>query len=43
VASERDPVELEMNVFGGGMHRSDPRAGRNGKTRTRGIAEKCAP
>jgi hypothetical protein len=32
-----------MNVFSGGVHRSDPRAGCNGETRTRGIAEKCAP
>jgi hypothetical protein len=43
VTAERDPVELEMDVFGCGMERSDPCAGRNGKTRARGIAEKCAP
>ena len=43
VTAERDPVELKMDVFGGGVHRSDPRPGCNGKTRARGIAEKCAP
>ncbi len=43
VAAERDPVELEEDVFGRRVHRPYPRPGCKRQAGPRGVAEKCTP